>query len=415
MKIEAIILSVGDELLIGQTLDTNAHWLSQELDKLGVSIKKRITLPDQEQQMLDALSVSVEGADIVIITGGLGPTKDDKTVKCLAKYFGVKLVLNQMALSHIKAMLQKRGRSLKPSHIKQVELPENAVLLQNNVGTASGMWFESNNTVIISLPGVPYEMRHIMAEVGFNKIKSSFRLPIILHKHINTYGVGESQIAAIIHDWELKLPVHIKLAYLPGLGEVQLRLSLIGSAQEQLAMEAHNKVQELVELLGDVVYSVDNESLECVIGKYLAHNNLTITMAESCTGGYLSHLITSVPGCSRYFLGSIIAYQNEIKIQKLGVSEATIANHGAVSAETVEEMANQVKIKFGSDIGLATSGVAGPSGGSPQKPVGTIWIACAMGNKIKSKKLQLTDDRAKNIPLTAKAVLNLLRLEFLSQ
>ncbi|MBT0810755.1 competence/damage-inducible protein A [Litoribacter ruber] len=410
-EVKAEILAIGDELLYGQIMDTNSLWISQQLTDIGVRVVHRATVGDNEPAILEAFKAAQQRADIVLITGGLGPTRDDLTKPLLAKYFDCDIQLVPEALEAVKSYFTRRGRELTELNILQAHLPTKCTYVPNTMGTAPGMWFEENDTLWMSMPGVPHEMKKLMETFVFPQLKERFSLPVIYHKVVKTVGIGESWLADKIRDWEDALPSHIKLAYLPSIGLVRLRLTAFGEKIKELTVEVEEQIEKLLPLAGKYVYGFDETSLEDAVGQLLRSQNKTVALAESCTGGYISHLITSVAGSSAYFNGSIIPYHNQFKQQVLGVKKDTLIDHGAVSEETVIEMASAVRKTFGSDYGLASSGVAGPGGGSDEKPVGTVWIACASEDGVRTKKLQLTDDRMINIQLSGISVLNLLRLE----
>lgn len=409
-KILAEIISVGDELLYGQTLDTNAHWISGELDKVGVKVIRRTTIGDVESEILTAFAEAEKRADIILITGGLGPTNDDLTKPCLATYFNCKIVLFEDALRDVTQFFASRGRELTELNRKQAELPECCTAVRNTLGTAPGMWFDRGEKVFVSMPGVPHEMKKMMTDTVIPQLLQKYQTPVIRHQIIKTVGIGESFLAEKIASWENALPPHIKLAYLPNLGEVKLRLTAMGQSAEALVAELKEWVEKLKPLASTYIYAYNEEPLEVVIGNLLRERKLTLSIAESCTGGYLSHLITSVPGSSEYFLGSMIPYAYEIKMRQLGVKPETLEKHGAVSEPTIIEMANIVRAKFNTDIGVATSGIAGPGGATPEKPVGTVWIAYSDKHQTVTRKLQLSNDRLINIRMSSIAVLNLIRL-----
>lgn len=408
--IVAEILAIGDELLYGQTLDTNSHWISVELDKVGIKVIRRTTVGDQEQQILTAFAEAEQRADIILITGGLGPTSDDLTKPCLATYFSCGLKIHEEALAEVTEFFTSRGRELTELNRQQAALPEACVKITNPIGTAPGMWFDKGNKVFMSMPGVPHEMKRMMIEQVLPRLTAKYQLPVIYHKIIRTIGLGESFLAERISAWEKALPSHFKLAYLPSLGEVKLRLTCTGNALEHLQKEASELSDQLNHTIGDYIYGYGEDTIEAVIGRTLREKKLTLSVAESCTGGYLSHLITSIPGSSDYFLGSIIPYAYEIKMRQLGVKPETLERYGAVSEPTIIEMANIVRAKFNTDIGVATSGIAGPGGATPDKPVGTVWIAYSDKHQTVTKKLQLSKDRMLNIRMASVAVLNLIRL-----
>ncbi|MEQ8364187.1 MAG: competence/damage-inducible protein A [Cyclobacteriaceae bacterium] len=404
------ILAIGDELLYGQTQDTNSHWISIELDKVGYKVVRRTTIGDREDQILTAFAEAELRADIVLITGGLGPTSDDLTKPCLAKYFNCELAIHEEALAEVTAFFKSRGRELTEVNRQQAALPVCCTKVNNPIGTAPGMWFEKNGKVFVSMPGVPHEMKKIMLEVVIPKLKTKFQTPALYHQMIRTIGIGESFLADRISDWEKSLPNHIKLAYLPGLGEVKLRLTGTGENIRSIKAEVNEWVEKLQPLAGEYIYGYGEDPLEVVIGNVLREKKLKLSIAESCTGGYLSHLITTVPGSSAYYLGSMIPYDYEIKMRQLGVRPETLEKYGAVSEPTIIEMANIVRSKFNADIGIATSGIAGPGGATPDKPVGTVWIAYSDKHKTVTKLLKLTQDRQINIRYSATAALNLIRV-----
>ncbi|PRY87103.1 competence/damage-inducible protein A [Mongoliibacter ruber] len=408
--VKAEILAIGDELLYGQIIDTNSHWISQELDKIGVKVVQRTTVGDNREAILAAFKAAEQRADIILMTGGLGPTNDDLTKPLLAEYFDCEIKLVPEALEAVRTFFEKRGRELTDLNKFQAHLPTKCTYVPNEVGTAPGMWFEENGSVWMSMPGVPHEMKKLMEDFVLPKVKEIFPLPIIYHKVIKTVGIGESWLADLLKDWEKNLPEHVKLAYLPSLGQVKLRLTAFGDELESLQNDVENQIELVMPIIGKYVFGYNKETLEEAIGRMLKQAGKNVAFAESCSGGYISHLITTIPGSSEYFQGGLIPYHNHFKNKLLGVDEATLAEKGAVSEETVIQMAENVKGMFESDFGLASSGIAGPGGGWAEKPVGTVWIACASERGTITKRLQLTQDRMLNIQLTAVAVLNMLRL-----
>jgi nicotinamide-nucleotide amidase len=409
-EIKAEILAIGDELLYGQIIDTNSHWISQEMDKIGVRVVRRTTVGDNRDAILSAFKSAEERADIILMTGGLGPTNDDLTKPILAEYFGCELILFPEALEAVRSFFERRGRELTELNKLQAHLPSKCTYIPNELGTAPGMWFQENGKIWMSMPGVPHEMKKLISDQVIPRIKNQFKLPLIYHKVIKTVGIGESWLADLIKDWEKELPAHIKLAYLPSLGQVRLRLTAFGEEQEQLINEVEREIQKVVPLIDKYIYGYNQEKLEEAIGRLLKLQGKKVALAESCSGGYISHLITSIPGSSDYFQGALIPYHNQFKNRILNVDADILIEKGAVSEETVIQMAEHIRNLFEADFGLASSGIAGPSGGWVEKPVGTVWIACAMDGKTVTKKLQLTQDRMLNIQLTGVAVLNLLRL-----
>jgi nicotinamide-nucleotide amidase len=408
--ITAELLTIGDEILYGQIVDTNAQWMSVELDKIGIKVIRKTSVGDQEQEILTAFAEAEKRADIILITGGLGPTSDDLTKPLLSKYFNCELVMNEEALAEVTAFFKSRGREMTEMNRQQAALPSACTKITNPIGTAPGMWFDRKGKIFMSMPGVPHEMKKMMTERVIPKLRETFRMPVIQHKVIRTIGIGESFLAEKISVWEKSLPTHIKLAYLPSLGEVKLRLTGFGEDAASLEKEINILAEKLLPLASEYVYGYGDEPIEVVIGKMLRDRKLTLSMAESCTGGYLSHLITSVPGCSDYFLGSMVPYAYEIKMRQLGVKPEVLEKYGAVSEQTIIEMANIVRAKFNTDIGVATSGIAGPGGATPEKPVGMVWIAYSDKHQTVTKKLQISQDRAINIRMASMAVLNLIRM-----
>ena len=411
--VKAEIIAIGDELLYGQIMDTNSHWISQELDAVGVRVVRKTTVGDNRTDILNAFEEASKRADLILITGGLGPTQDDLTKPLLAEYFGCDIVEVPEAVAAVSSYFLRRGREMTPLNILQGHLPSCCTYVPNPVGTAPGMWFEQKGCYWMSMPGVPHEMKKLIKDFVLPKLAQVFDLPVIYHKLVKTAGIGESWLADLIKDWENALPPHIRLAYLPSLGHVKLRLTAFGTNKEQLQQEVAAQIQAVLPLIEKYVYGYDEETLETAIGKLLKNAGKTLALAESCSGGYVSHLITTVPGSSAYFQGSVVPYHNAFKEQLLGVNPETINTHGAVSEETVAAMAKGVRSLFHADYGLASSGIAGPDGGTENKPVGTVWIACAGPEGVETRKLLLTQDRMLNIQLTGVAVLNLFRICFL--
>lgn len=415
MTITAELLTIGDEILYGQITDTNSQWMSVELSNIGVKVIRKTAVGDSESEILAAFAEADQRADVVLITGGLGPTSDDITKPCLCKYFKCGLTMNVEALAHVTEFFKSRGRELTEVNRQQAMLPEACEKIDNPNGTAPGMWFNKGKKVFVSMPGVPHEMKKMMKDFVLPRIKKEFNPPVIFHKVISTVGIGESMLAEKIEPWEKSLPAHVKLAYLPNLGEVRLRLTSSGESETQLKLDTEKLIEQLQPYAGQYIFNYNEEPLEVAIGNTLRDKKLTISVAESCTGGYLSHLITSVPGSSEYFLGSMIPYAYEIKMSQLGVKPETLEKYGAVSEPTISEMANVVRARFHTDIGVATSGIAGPGGATPEKPVGMVWIAYSDKHQTVTKKLQLSKDRMINIRMASVAVLNLIRLSLPKQ
>ena len=410
MTATAEIISIGDELLYGQTLDTNAHWISHKLDEYNIKVFQRTTIGDDADQILNAFATAAERVDIVLITGGLGPTKDDLTKPLLAKYFGVGMVHHEEVLRDITLLFAKASREVTALNAQQAELPANCEKITNPVGTAPGMWFYENNTVFVAMPGVPYEMKSIMTQGILPKIHEMFSKGVLHHHIIKTIGITESSLSDLIEDWEVNLPKHIKLAYLPTKGQVKLRLTGSGDDLNILKQEIDALQMAIMPKIAKYVYGFGADSLEGVIGQLLNKNNLTLATAESCTGGYLAHMITSVPGSSRYFKGSVIAYSNEVKTAQLGVSTEDLKQQGAVSEKVAKELAEGVRKALNTDIAIATTGIAGPDGGTIEKPVGTVWIAYSDKHKTLAKKFNFSRDRTFIVHWSALAALNMIRL-----
>ncbi|MFM7629798.1 MAG: competence/damage-inducible protein A [Algoriphagus sp.] len=408
--VTAEIIAIGDELLYGQIMDTNSHWISQELDAIGVRVVRKTTVGDNRKDILAAFEAASQRAHLILITGGLGPTQDDLTKPLLAEYFGCEIVEVPEAVDAVSQYFTRRGREMTPLNILQGHLPSCCTYVPNEVGTAPGMWFEQKGCYWMSMPGVPHEMKKLIKDFVLPKLSIVFELPVIYHKLIKTVGIGESWLADLIKDWENSLPSHIRLAYLPSLGHVKLRLTAFGKDKNLLAEAVEQQIQKVLPLISSYVYGYDEETLETAIGKLLKQAGQTVAVAESCSGGFISHTLTTVPGSSAYFKGAVVPYQNEGKKSILGVNPETLQQHGAVSEQTVREMASGVRTLFGAHFGLASSGIAGPDGGTPEKPVGTVWIACAGEGFVETKMLQLTQDRMINIQLTGVAVMNLLRI-----
>ncbi|MBX9852532.1 MAG: competence/damage-inducible protein A [Cytophagaceae bacterium] len=408
-EILAEIITIGDEILFGHITDTNSQWISDELSKAGVRIIQKTSVGDDARRIREALSEAEQRVQIILITGGLGPTNDDITKKTLAGYFNSPLILNKQALEDVTAFFKKKGKELSDLNKTQALLPEACIYIRNEMGTAPGMWFDKKDKVIVSMPGVPFEMKAMTTGRIIPMLKEKFNPAFIVHKEVKTVGIGESYLSEKIKDWEEKLPSYIKLAYLPSYGEVKLRLTASGKDQVRLKKEIEEQINLLQKIAGNYIYGYDQDTLPKVVGEMLREQKITIATAESCTGGLISYFITSIPGSSDYFHGGLVAYSNEIKQNILGVKPETLNQFGAVSEETVKEMAEGAKTKFHTGIGLASSGIAGPGGGTSEKPVGTVWLALADNKKTIAKKLSLGNDREINMRLAAVAVLNLLR------
>jgi nicotinamide-nucleotide amidase len=411
-KINASIITIGDELLIGQTIDTNSAFIAQELNKIGVWVRHRLAVGDVYDDIWQALDAESKQSQIIIITGGLGPTADDITKPLLCEYFGGKLVMNEKVLAHVEYLFEKvfkRPMPLLDRNKKQAEVPDMCTVLHNARGTAPGMLFTKNSVAFISLPGVPHEMKGLIQTEVIPYILRNFNLPAIVHQTAFTFGQGESQLAEMLKDFEPALPPHIKLAYLPNYGMVKLRLTSQGDNKEQVTKELFPYFQKLQELVKEFLVTNKDEGLEIVMGQLLKEKNKTMATAESCTGGYIAHLITSIAGSSAYYKGSVVSYANEVKENVLGVQHTTLQTAGAVSEQTVIQMVKGALKALNTDFALATSGIMGPDGGSDEKPVGTVWIAVGNNSKTETMKLNLRFDRQRNIIITANQALNFLR------
>ncbi len=408
-KIKAEIITIGDEILIGQIIDTNSSWIGQELSKIGVSVVHRTLVSDSEQDIVDALNEAKNRADIIILTGGLGPTKDDITKLTLCNYFNSSLAINEKVLEWVTKIFSNRKLPMIDTNKNQAMVPEICEVLFNKSGTAPGMWFDVDDKIYISMPGVPFEMKTIFTEEAIPKLKQKFLFPVIIHRTIQTTSIGESFLAKKIEDWENDLPSHIKLAYLPSVGQVRLRLSGLGEDHDKLNEEMKIIITALYYIIGEYIFGLEDDTLQKSVGELLHKKNKTLSTAESCTGGYISHLITSVPGSSSYYIGSIISYSNEIKTHELNVDETILNTHGAVSKECVSKMAEQIRIKFNTDYAIATSGIAGPDGGTLDKPLGTVWIAVSSKTETIARTYNMGDNRERTIQRTALEGLDLLR------
>jgi len=409
MKVE--IISIGDELLIGQVVNTNASWMATELNKIGLSVVKITAISDSKNDINQSIKDAETNADIILLTGGLGPTKDDITKHVLAEYFDSKMIFHEPTYKQVVSIFAKRKFVVSDVNKKQAEIPEKCIPLFNAHGTAPGMWFEKNDTVIVSMPGVPFEMKTLLTNEVIPRLQAKYKLSFIFHKTIMTTGVGESALAEKIERWENNLPNNIKLAYLPQPGIVRLRLSASGKNKYDIENMVLAKCKELKSIIPNIIFGYDDISLEEVVGKQLNSLKLSLSTAESCTGGYIAHLVTSIAGSSSYFKGSIVSYSNEVKENQLGVSSSTLIEKGAVSREVVEQMALGGRKKLKTNYCIATSGTAGPDGGTTDKPVGTIWVALATPTGVKSKLYHFGEHRGRNIRRSTLMALNMLRLE----
>ncbi|MBK7851965.1 MAG: competence/damage-inducible protein A [Bacteroidetes bacterium] len=405
----AEIITIGDELLIGQVIDTNSAWMGQKLNSIGVKVKQITSVSDDADHIIAALNEARKRADLIFITGGLGPTKDDITKITLCRYFNSSLRFDEKSFEVITEIFKARGRGVTDTNRKQAEVPSNCEVLLNKWGTAPGMWFDDEGKVFVSMPGVPYEMKGIMENEVLPRLINRFKLPPIQHRTILTQGIGESNLSDLISSWEDKLPPYMKLAYLPSPGMVRLRISANGTNESALRSEMESEVKKLISIAGEYIYGFEEEKLESIIGELLRQQGKTLSTAESCTGGYIAHKITTIPGSSDYYIGSVIAYANIIKEKFLDVDPNIFEVHGAVSEQAVKAMAAHVKEKFGTDYSIACSGIAGPGGGTEEKPVGTVWLALATPEQVITRKFLLGRVRERVIMEASQHALNLLR------
>ena len=411
----AELLTIGNELLIGQITNTNAVWMAQQLNLIGVSVVHMSSVADDRASILKAFDDASSRADIVLITGGLGPTKDDITKKTFCDYFETELVLDEQVLKDVTEFFAKRNKEITPINQKQALVPIGCLVMPNSNGTAPGMWMKKNNTIFVSMPGVPYEMQMMMTNSVMPEIKKRFTLPFIYHQTILTQGIGESILSELISDWEDTLASkEIGLAYLPSPGMVRLRLSSKGLNEVELKHKIDQEIETIKPLIQKYIYGYEEygkkqPKMEEILGELLLKNNLKLALAESCTGGYISHLITSVAGSSAYYNGCIVPYHNEFKHALLQVDNSIFETQGAVSEACVVTMAKQTLQTFKADVSIAVSGIAGPAGGTADKPVGTTWIAVAYHGIVIAKCFVFGDDRQRNIHMTATTSMNMLR------
>ncbi len=408
---KAEIISIGDELLIGQVVNTNATWMGTELNLIGVSICQNSVVSDTSNEIKRSLVEAMKHADIILMTGGLGPTKDDITKKALTEYFDGKMFFHQDIYEHIQQLFKDKGIPINDLNKAQAELPDICEIIPNEIGTASGMLFRQDNKIIISMPGVPFEMKYMMKNYILPLLKKEYSLPFILHRTIMTTGMGESELAKKIEDWEDNLPENINLAYLPRPGIVRLRLTGRSENKSELEESIAHQVNKLNKIIPSLIFGFDDVLLEEVVGNLLKQKKKTIATAESCTGGSISRLLTSIPGSSEYFIAGIVAYAYKAKEILLGVDHETLVKHGAVSEIIAKQMAEGAKNRLNTDYAISVTGIAGPGGGLPNKPVGTIWIALATPEKTITQLFRFGNDRGRNIQRAVIAAMNMLRLE----
>ena len=404
----AEIITIGDEILIGQIVDTNSAWMAKQLNSIGISVKQITSVSDDESHILEALQNAEKRVDVILITGGLGPTKDDITKFTLAKYFNMGFRRDEATLEIVKQLFERLNRPMIELNAKQADVPSGCEVILNKRGTAPCMWFNEHEKIFVSMPGVPYEMMYLMEEEILPRLKSKFKLPHIVHHTILTAGLGESFLAVQIEDIESELPPYIKLAYLPKLGQVRLRLSATGDDEAKVRADVQVFVDRIVHRLKKYVAAEEDIPLEKAIIQLMQAKGLTLSTAESCTGGFIAHLITQIPGCSSVYYGGAVAYSYSLKESVLGVKESTLKDYGAVSEETVKEMAEGALKHFKTDYAVAVSGIAGPDGGMENKPVGTVWIAACNNSKTISRLFHFSNERTQNIERSAAAALTML-------
>lgn len=409
-KTYASIITIGDELLIGQVIDTNSSWIAQELNKVGISVKHRVAVGDVWDDIWDALEEESKKADIILITGGLGPTADDITKPLLGKYFNGNMVMDQPTLDHITHIFEQvLKKPMIERNIKQAEVPDTCKVLKNEKGTAPGMLFNKDNKIFIAMPGVPHEMKFIMTNHVLPLLLEKYQTGFIEHRTLLTSGIGESFLAELIKDFEASLPSHVKLAYLPNFGMVRLRLTAWGADENTLTKELDNLFNTLKINVKDYLIIDKDVTLEVVVGQLLNERKQTVATAESCTGGYIAHLLSIHPGSSTFFTGTVVSYANIIKERLLGVSHEILTTVGAVSQETVIQMAKSVREVMLTDYAISVSGIMGPGGATDEKPVGLVWVAVANKDECIAQSFHFRFDRKKNIELTATNALNMLR------
>lgn len=404
----AEIITIGDELLIGQVVDTNSAWMGKIMNASGISIRRINSVSDKAAEILDALESSLSRAELVLITGGLGPTRDDITKKTLAEYFGSSLVLNSEALENLKAIFSRLNRPLHEINLRQAEVPESCLVLQNKNGTAPGMWFEKDGKIIVSMPGVPFEMKAMVEYQVIPLLKSKFELPALFHYTLLTAGIGESFLAELLNTFEDELPAHISLAYLPALGLVRLRLSAHGADEEVLKAQVLEQAAKIRALASRYIVIEEDIPLHEAVLRKLRSRGQTLSLAESCTGGYISHQLTTIPGSSAALMAGIVAYSNAAKISFLGVKAETIEQFGAVSEEVARQMVTGLLERTGTDFGISVTGIAGPDGATEGKPVGTVWIGVAHHSLVYTRRFQFGNQRFQNIERSANHALTLL-------
>ena len=412
---ECIILTIGKELLIGQVIDTNSTWLGSELNALGINVKRILSIADEADEIKEAIDYALKNASIVIATGGLGPTRDDITKKCIAEYFDDSMEFHQETYDRMVAIFKKFGREPQEAHKEQSKMPTKAIILKNEMGTAPGMLFKIGEKSLLSVPGVPYEMKNIFTKQFVPLLKEQYINEIILHRTIRTVGVGESILAAQIDDIVNSFPSNLSVAYLPSIGTVRIRLSANGSNENEIRALLKKYEDQILNRVKEYVFGFDLTTLEESLQTLAVRQKIKIGTAESCTGGSIAKRITAISGSSAYYEGSFICYSNELKMNLLDVKSETLEKHGAVSEDTVKEMCLACVAKLNVDLAVAVSGIAGPTGGTAEKPIGTVWLACGNNSHMVTKKLSLAKDRKLNIEYTTTYALNMLRKFLMTQ
>jgi len=408
VKVE--IITIGDEILIGQIVDTNSAWMATQLNKYGFELAQITSVHDKEDHIIESMEMALKRADVILFTGGIGPTNDDITKQTLTKFFQTKLVFNESVIRNIEQLFSTRPNFVINELTRaQAMVPENCIVIQNPVGTAPITWFEKDGKVIVSMPGVPYEMKHAMSSEIIPRLHNHFKTPVLIHKTVQVYGYGESILALKIADWENELPEYISLAYLPNSGIVKLRLSGLMDNSLELEFIMNQHIDKLHQILGSSIVAFEDIPIEQLVGNMLKSKGLMVVTAESCTGGNIAHQFTSIPGSSEFFKGSVVAYSNEIKTNVLNVSQDDLEKFGAVSQSVVEQMAVGARKLLKADVAVSTSGIAGPTGGTEKKPVGTVWIAVSSENELISREFHFGPLREQNILRASQAALLMLK------
>ncbi len=407
----ACILSIGDEILLGNIVNTNSQFLAEQLTSLGFNVKRIISISDDPEQIRETLEFAAGHTDLVISTGGLGPTSDDRTRSAIAQFFDDRLIQDPIVLRDVQKFLSTRGRQMNQANREQALVPSKAKILRNRLGTAPGLWLDKQGTVYIFLPGVPHEMKELYTKEVKPRIKEHFDLPVIYFRFVHTLGIPEAELAEALQDFEKSLPRNVQIAYLPSPEDIRIRLTAKGKDLRQIKHQVDLLLESLISRLGDKAWGLDNDNLQTVVKKLFVSKNITLSTAESCTGGNIAHMITSVPGSSEYYKGTVVAYANEIKQNMLGIQKEWLEKYGAVSQPVVEQMALGVKRLMNTDFAVAISGIAGPTGGTPEKPVGTTWIAVATPQGVVSDLFRFGSSREINIRRASATALHILIIQ----